>query len=872
MKKQIFVFLLLFLVGKIIAQKKCLDNNSYKNWEKLRGYEISNDGRYVWYEHSYNADSIVLVISDLVKDSTWEYPNCSGATFFSDSKGIVFYSFGGINILNFYPRKEDRIEGVGGYSLPVEGGGWLSYYKDGTLVLKDLLMNSNNEFKDVTHSQFDPTGRNLIVQMKDELKIISLPTLKMVTIMKGAVAKRIAFDATGRQMAFMASNNSGDISLRYYSIGMDSAKIYVDSHTNGMFNREILDDIPAFSRDNKLIYFFVTLKNKIVERPDSSIVTSKVNVWHYKDKYLQREQKERRNLLNMFRAVVSCTGRSFIQIEDSSRSMISFLGNNRILVKTNGNSEVSYWNKCEKIEYEIISIEGERQRLRLDSSMNCIAPQMSPNERFVVWYDNIQNHYFSYEIATGKIRNITKGINAPFFEQRSERLELFPVGTAGWIRGDSAILIYDMYDIWIIDPMARRKPMNITGGWGKMNRIMFRALWEPGKEATLKNGDTLFLTAFNTVNKYNGFWKVRVGNSLPPIPSSNMSPGIYYFPNIFANAPPIPKKAAKQNIFILQYVSAVTAPNLVVTNDFKTFRFLSDIKPQRKYNWLTSELIQWKMLDGRMSSGILYKPENFDPKKKYPLIFDYYEKRSNELYMYPMPGLSRGRINIPWYVSNGYLVFVPDIYYSEGLVGQSVLNSVVSAAKFLSKYSWVDGSKLGLQGHSFGGYETNYLITHSQMFAAAQESAGTCDLISSYGAIGKKSGLVRQKLYEKDQGRLGTTPWKHPDVYVRNSPIFKVDKVTTPLLIMHNEDDEAVPFEQAIELFTALRRLKKTVWLLTYDGEEHVLESEDCKLDFTIRQQQFFNHYLKGEPAPKWMRDGIAADKKGLEAGLDLNQ
>src|SRR5262249_31480632 len=135
--------------------------------------------------------------------------------------------------------------------------------------------------------------------------------------------------------------------------------------------------------------------------------------------------------------------------------------------------------------------------------------------------------------------------------------------------------------------------------------------------------------------------------------------------------------------------------NLFITKDFKNYQQASTINPEKNYNWLTTELVTWKMTDGRLSQGILYKPENFDSSKKYPLIIDIYEKRSDELNTFLRPAPAGGRINISTYASNGYLVFVPDIHYRPLYNGESITNSVVSAVQFLSRFSWVDSTKVG---------------------------------------------------------------------------------------------------------------------------------------------------------------------------------
>jgi dipeptidyl aminopeptidase/acylaminoacyl peptidase len=277
-----------------------------------------------------------------------------------------------------------------------------------------------------------------------------------------------------------------------------------------------------------------------------------------------------------------------------------------------------------------------------------------------------------------------------------------------------------------------------------------------------------------------------------------------------------------------------------------------------------------------MSQGILYRPENFDSTKKYPLIFDYYERRSDELHEFLLPDFCTARIDIPYFVSNGYLVFVPDIYYRQGHNGEGACNAVLSAARYLSQFPWVDSTRIGLQGHSFGGWETSYLITHATLFRAACEVAGVSDQVSGYDELQGNRGTSRQDLYEgNSQGAsygYGVTPWTAPSLYMGNSPVFFADRVTTPLLIMHGDADHKVPFEQSVEWYLALHRAGKKVWFLQYQKEDHVLSRYADKLDFTVRMKQYFDYYLKGSPPPKWMTVGVPAYEKGAETGLELDR
>jgi dipeptidyl aminopeptidase/acylaminoacyl peptidase len=201
--------------------------------------------------------------------------------------------------------------------------------------------------------------------------------------------------------------------------------------------------------------------------------------------------------------------------------------------------------------------------------------------------------------------------------------------------------------------------------------------------------------------------------------------------------------------------------------------------------------------------------------------------------------------------------------------GRATENAVASAANFLKKFNWIDSTKLAIQGHSLGGFETNYLVTHSHLFAAAVEAAGASDMISRYGSL--YGGIwPMHAYYETIDGAMRCTLWDDPDLYISESPVFKANEVTTPLLMMHNKKDAAVPWAQGIELFTALRRLQKPVWLLQYDGAGHSLRGKNS-IDYTLRMEGFFNYYLKSMPPPKWMTDGISPAQKGYETGFDLD-
>jgi dipeptidyl aminopeptidase/acylaminoacyl peptidase len=440
-----------------------------------------------------------------------------------------------------------------------------------------------------------------------------------------------------------------------------------------------------------------------------------------------------------------------------------------------------------------------------------------------------------------------------------------PHGLMGWLDGDAAVYVYDKFDIWKCDPTGAKAPECVTRGIGRRHQLTFRTARLEGEErrsrglrqdSALHIGQRLLLTVFNQRDKSAGSMEYVLGSAFAPDTASGRLTAAQSFGGWF--------KAKRAPVIGLLKGSYDKSYDVYV--DGKQY---SHINPQQAdYNWLTVELHHWKMFDGKMSEGLLYKPENFDSTKKYPIIFYFYERDAQTRYNYIAPQPVRASINVAYFVSNGYLVFDPDIFYKTGQPGEDAYNSVISAVKYLSKFNWVDTTKMGLQGHSWGGYQVAYLVTRTHQFAAAEAGAPVANMTSAYGGIRWETGISRQFQYEKSQSRIGSTLWQRPDLYLKNSPLFRADKVTTPLLMMHNDADGAVPWYQGIEYFSALRRLGKKVWLIEYNGEGHGLTERRDRKDWSIRLSQFFGYYLKGEHPPRWMVDGVPATLKGIDWGL----
>lgn len=302
----------------------------------------------------------------------------------------------------------------------------------------------------------------------------------------------------------------------------------------------------------------------------------------------------------------------------------------------------------------------------------------------------------------------------------------------------------------------------------------------------------------------------------------------------------------------------------------KTIQLTHANPQQKEYAWGTVELVNWISNDGIPLQGLLYKPDNFDPKKKYPMMTYFYEKNSDNIHTHFAPKPIRSYINFSYFTSNGYVVFVPDIVYQIGYPGQSAYNCVIPGVLKMIETGYIDKDRIGISGHSWGGYQTAYIVTRTNLFKAAEAGAPVSNMTSAYGGVRWDTGLVRQAQYERTQSRIGGTLWEKPFHFIENSPLFFADRVKTPVLMMHNDDDGAVPWYQGIEFYLALKRLNKPVWMLNYTGEKHGLTQRQNMTDFAIRLYQFFDHYLKDQPMPRWMASGLPYVEKGINQGLEL--
>ena len=844
------------------AQKPLLDQTVLGTWPMIVSSGLSNDGKYATYSIETPGKGETFVTEST--DVRWkmELTGISDPKFTDDSKRLIFIKDRkNLGICKLGTSEIKLIPNISAYTIsPGEGLNFLAYQKEDssrTLTLINLATDEEKSYTDVNGFIFSDHSRIMIILSDDHIEWINLINGFKKVISKTSKVSQFSFDESETKLVFLARNNGNGqngLSLQYYQEAQDStSELLSGLFTGTMKDMSFDEDGIYFNKDGNRICFKIK-KTKMQEliQPDSS-VGAKVNVKGF-DGNVSQSSLDRESLLAVLD--LSAKNNRVIFLQKKSETVLASDANKDWFVTKRkssfGDLDIDDRNPGARPDIFLVSAKDGSKKILKKRLYNCPI-DFSPTGKYLIWFDQDYEHWFAHNMILDKTIDITRMINVPFFQVGDYSSVRDAEELLGWLKDDSAVLIYDQNDdIWEVDPLGLKRPVNLTHGIAAKNNIRFHYInfskYSPGQ---FNEKDTLLLSAFNTVTKEDGFYQLILQNG--KLEKLVLSSNIYNFRGddfcgVHSTIPIV--KSRYTNCYLVTRMSTTEYPNLFFTENFHEFTPLTNLNPQKDYNWYTCELHHWILPNGKTGEGLLYKPENFDPRKKYPVIFYYYQKNAFNLHIYIHPELTQGTMSIPWFVSNGYLVFVPDIYYETGYPGRSALNSVQSAALYLSRNPWVDKKRMGLQGHSFGGFETNYIVTHSKLFAAAAPASGISDVISSYIERGSS-------YWENGQGRIGASLWERPDLYMENSAILKAYKVITPMLNMHTTDDALAPYSsQGLKWYNGLRLLGKKAWLLTYEGEDHELYNPKNQLDYSIRLSQFFDHYLKGAPPPKWMTEG----------------
>jgi dipeptidyl aminopeptidase/acylaminoacyl peptidase len=787
------------------------------------------------------------------------------------------------------PKKEDKDNG---YRLIVRNlakgfQDTIAYVKEYTLAKRGarILLHSTGKGDTMTFAANPKVLQNGVYLL--DLEQYSLRSLFRS---KGKF-QQLSIDEYGNQAAFVADLDTTKARIRPWQLGYweaerDSAKIiagpesgFLPTHQSPISNQPVAkygiseNARLTFSEDASKLYFGMApppvlndttlLKEEIVD----------VEVWAWNDKrlYTQEETRLENEKKRSYPVVFHTRQNRFVLI--GSPEMPEF----RLQEQRNSNlalgiSEEPYTKyitsegSAHKDLYAINLETGDKKMIIKGLRCN---PRISPAGKYIAWWSDPDSAWFAWNAQTATIARLTDNRTVPFFNEEND-LPDYPNehGLAGWLEDDGAVLVYDKFDIWKIDPNGKGKPERLTQG--RESKTTYRYIKLDPEERAIQYKNQLLLHHSNDSTKAEGYAWLDLNKGRP----SHWVQGDFAYTRA-------PLKAKNADVLLYTRENYQTFPNLLFANfDWTKKKVtsshehrnhglqISNANPQQsEYNWGSMEMVEWTSLTGEKIKGLLLKPEGFDPSKQYPMIVNFYEKMTDELHKHRSPDFHRSQINFTVYTSRGYLVFAPDIPYRIGYPGESAYDAIMSGVTSLISKGFVDPKRVALQGHSWGGYQAAYLVTRTNLFACAEAGAPVANMTSAYGGIRWESGLSRAFQYEHTQSRIGGTLWEKPKQFIENSPLFALDKVETPLLILHNDKDGAVPWYQGIELFTGLRRLDKPAWMLNYNDEPHWPVKLQNRIDFHRRMQQFFDHYLMGAPEPSWMKRGVPPIEKGILQG-----
>jgi len=615
----------------------------------------------------------------------------------------------------------------------------------------------------------------------------------------------------------------------------------------------------AWTKDGKRIFFGFkpgappaaasdTPKKAAPDPYDSTAILAKVelDVWHWNDPKINSEQKKAwdREKDRTYRAVYHLDTNRVVPLATRDLPTVEAAENPRVALAT---SDVPYmkettWGEGARDVYVVDLTDGSRKLVapRLSSR-----PSMSPDGRTIAYFKDGQ--WQLYDTVKGTTRAATADLRVALTDEEHDTPDEAPAyGLGGWVDEGAALLVYDRYDIWQI-LVAGGAPINLTGGEGRSRRVTFRAVQLDPEARFFSSRDAILLTAYHEREKNWGFYAARSGK--PGVEARVDEKKLFRFV----------AKAKAADVLMYTRESYQEFPDVWVSDlAFRQPRKLSDANPQiAEFAWGSAELVEWRSLDGLPLHGVLIKPANYEAGKRYPVITYFYERQSQRLYEFNEPVVNH-RPSFAIYTGAGYAIFLPDVVFDVGRPGYSMVKCLVPGVQKLVDMGIADPNALGLHGHSWGGYGTAYVVTQTNMFKAAVAGAAVSNMTSAYGGIRWESGVARQFQYEKTQSRIGGSLWEYPERFIENSALFGADRISTPLLLEHGDEDGAVPWYQSIELYLAMRRLGKDCIFLQYRGEPHHLRKYPNKLDYAIKMKEYFDHYLKGEPAADWIAKGVA--------------
>ncbi|MBE0676184.1 MAG: S9 family peptidase [Bacteroidales bacterium] len=899
MKTAIRLIVLLILAGltPVIAQegKKPVTTVDYTKWSSLGSSNLSDDGMWMsWSSRMVDGDDS-LFIKNLSTGAVKGYATSSALQFSTDSrwaamrigygekevekmteqKKPVRYKVRLVNLANGNEKSFDNVES---FSFTRDAShlimsGYTGEKKTRDLFLLHLSSGRVKNIGNVSESSVNKPGNRLAYIVDAEgkkgngVELLNLTDYSVSFIDNDTARYRsLVWEREGNALAFMkefSDTSYTEVNYRLYTLrniyGKPEMKVFSpvssDAIPAGMRISE--NYRPSWSKDLKTLFFgvYTWTPKPPKAKNDKGASQDKLpglDIWHWKDDPIQPRQKITFNSDNSFTYLFAWNldPGTVVRITDDELTRASVTGDGRHALVMNTTLYRPAF-RDELFDYYIVStLTGEKKKI-LEQFPSVYGS--SPDGKYILYFKD--KNWWVYDIYRAVHSNVTEKVPTIFWNTRDDSPKEVkpPFGSAGWLKDDKAFFAYDEFDTWRI-PVDGSQPVRLTSG--KETGTIYRMTRLETEENYIDPTKDLYFSTFGDIDKKSGYFRVPVkGKAGMLIYEDRAISGL--------------TKAKNADVFMFRSETYSESPNLLTTG----YAFSSPVRQtntnphQAEYAWGRSELIHYKSRDGKDLQGALFYPANYEPGKKYPMIVYIYEIRSNVLHRYVTPS-ERSAYNTSNFTSQGYFIYQPDIVYRTNHPGESAVDCVVPAVEAVLETGMVDAKRIGIMGHSWGAYQTSFIITQTDLFSAAVAGAPLINMISMYNEIYWNSGSPNQNIFETSQGRLREPWWEIMDEYMANSPMFQAKNISTPLLVAFGTSDGAVDWHQGIEMFTTMRRMEKPYIMLVYDGENHSLAKKENQIDYTKKVNHFFNHHLMNSEPEEWITKGKSYLNKKKEEEL----
>jgi acetyl esterase/lipase len=809
-----------------------------------------------------------------------------------------------VGIVNLATGEKIEIGKVRRFALSGENGGWIALHKYGPeapgatapggapagstgpgaarderpkgsdLILRELASGAEINIGNVADFAFNKKGQYLswTIDAQDKagngvaVRDMESGAIRPLDTDSKAVYSRLAWNEDGNALAALKGIDDKAYEDKLYSVlgfkefgpsGAQKTVFNPAETTSFPLNMTVSPNrTPSWTKDlgGLLFGIYKPKKKEKAEgdkgdgQPGDASADDKVDLvlWHWKDKRLQSMQQvqESQDKNYSYLAIYRPAEKKFLRLADDLVRQVTPAPEQKYAI---GRSEdpyelMSHLDGRTFADISVINLQTGERKTALTKARWTMGS--SPTGTHFVYYDDGQ--YYAYDMTSGQAVNLTKSVPTSFVDTENDvNVVKPPTPFVGWSKDGKSVLLSDNWDIWQV-PVAGGPAVNLTVN-GRSEQVRYRRLQilDP-EQRGFDLSKPLYLEVYSEWTKKDGIGMIEPGK--PGVKRLTWDEAAYG--GVI--------KAKKADVYLYTRQTYKEPPDYYVTDaTIASGKRLTNLAAgQEKFLWSSGTiLVDYTSAKGDKLQGALHLPANYEKGKSYPTLVYFYEKMSQTAYQYARP--SANGFNPSVYTSNGYAVFNPDITYKLNDPGMSAVWCMVPAVKAAIATGVVDPKHIGIHGHSWGGYQTAFIITQTDMFAAAIAGAPLTDLISMYGIIYKNNGVTNGQIFESSQGRFTTGPWDNWEAYTRNSPVASARNVKTPLIILHNDKDGAVDFTQGIEYYNTLRRLQKPVVLLEYIGENHGLAKRANQKDYTVRMKEFFDHFLMGKPMPQWYAEGV---------------